>query len=114
MRSEGRGRPRLEQSRRPGKTAREEILDAAAELFTNLGYASTSQREVIEECAVRRRRPAVSAGRIGDQPSLRRHRLPDDSLDADGALRTLGFDGDFTKLHKLTAVRLGFADTVQV
>ena len=37
MRSDGRGRPRLEQSRRPGKTAREEILDAAAELFTNLG-----------------------------------------------------------------------------
>ena len=35
MRSEGRGRPRLEQSRRPGNTAREEILDAAAELFTN-------------------------------------------------------------------------------
>ena len=31
MRSEGRGRPRLEQSRRPGKNAREEILDAAAE-----------------------------------------------------------------------------------
>ena len=24
------------------------------------------------------------------------------------------FDGDFTKLHTLTAVRLGFADTVQV
>ena len=37
MRSDGRGRPRLEQSRRPGKTAREEILDAAAELFTDLG-----------------------------------------------------------------------------
>jgi hypothetical protein len=33
---------------------------------------------------------------------------------ADGALRTLGFDGDFAKLHKLTAVRLGLADTVQV
>ena len=33
---------------------------------------------------------------------------------ADGALRTLGFDGDFAKLHKATAARLGFADTVQV
>jgi AcrR family transcriptional regulator len=33
---------------------------------------------------------------------------------ADGALRTLGFDGDFAKLHTVTAVRLGFADTVQV
>jgi len=29
-------------------------------------------------------------------------------------LRTLGFDGDFAKLRKLTAARLGFADTVQV
>ena len=33
---------------------------------------------------------------------------------ADGALRMLGFHGDFGKLHKVTAVRLGFADTVQV
>ena len=33
---------------------------------------------------------------------------------ADGALRTLVFDGDFAKLHKATAARLGFADTVQV
>ena len=53
MRSEGRGRPRLEQSRRPGKTAREEILDAAAELFTNLGYASTSTRRIADAVGVR-------------------------------------------------------------
>ena len=33
---------------------------------------------------------------------------------ADGALRTLGFDTDFARLHKLTAARLGLADTVQV
>jgi hypothetical protein len=33
---------------------------------------------------------------------------------ADGALRTLGFDGDFAELHKLTEERLGRADTVQV
>jgi AcrR family transcriptional regulator len=46
MRSEGRGRPRLEQSRRPGSTAREEILDAAAELFTKIGYAGTSTRRI--------------------------------------------------------------------
>ncbi|MGV0744550.1 TetR/AcrR family transcriptional regulator [Mycolicibacterium sp. XJ870] len=49
----GRGRPRLEQSRRPGKTAREEILDAAAELFTNHGYASTSTRRIADEVGVR-------------------------------------------------------------
>jgi AcrR family transcriptional regulator len=53
MRSDGRGRPRLEQSRRPGKTAREEILDAAAELFTNLGYASTSTRRIADAVGMR-------------------------------------------------------------
>ena len=49
----GRGRPRLEQSRRPGKTAREEILDASAELFTNNGYASTSTRRIADAVGVR-------------------------------------------------------------
>jgi AcrR family transcriptional regulator len=53
MRTDGRGRPRLEQSRRPGKTAREEILDAAAELFTNLGYASTSTRRIADAVGIR-------------------------------------------------------------
>ncbi len=53
MSSEGRGRPRLEQSRRPGKTAREEILDAAAELFTSLGYASTSTRRIADAVGIR-------------------------------------------------------------
>ena len=73
MRSEGRGRPRLEQSRRPGKTAREEILDAAAELFTNLGYASTSTRGIADAVGVR-------------QASLYHHfATKDDILDADGA-----------------------------
>ncbi|MBU9765613.1 TetR/AcrR family transcriptional regulator [Mycobacterium sp. TNTM28] len=51
--SAGRGRPRLEQPRRPGRTAREEILDAAAELFTNHGYASTSTRRIADEVGVR-------------------------------------------------------------
>lgn len=53
MRADGRGRPRLEQSRRPGKTAREEILDAAAELFTSMGYASTSTRRIADAVGVR-------------------------------------------------------------
>lgn len=53
MRSEGRGRPRLEQSRRPGKTAREEILDAAAELFTTVGYAATSTRRIADAVGMR-------------------------------------------------------------
>lgn len=53
MSSEGRGRPRLERPRRPGKTAREEILDAAAELFTTLGYASTSTRRIADAVGIR-------------------------------------------------------------
>jgi AcrR family transcriptional regulator len=53
MSSEGRGRPRLERSRRPGTTAREEILDAAAELFTTLGYAGTSTRRIADAVGIR-------------------------------------------------------------
>ncbi|WP_197379822.1 TetR/AcrR family transcriptional regulator [Mycolicibacterium mengxianglii] len=53
MRTDGRGRPRLEQSRRPGKTAREEILDAAAELFTAKGYSSTSTRAIADAVGMR-------------------------------------------------------------
>jgi AcrR family transcriptional regulator len=49
----GPGRPRLERPRRPGGTAREEILDAAAELFTNHGYASTSTRRIANAVGVR-------------------------------------------------------------
>ena len=52
-RGEGRGRPRLEQSRRPGQTAREEILDAAAELFTTIGYAGTSTRRIADAVGIR-------------------------------------------------------------
>ena len=222
MPSDGRGRPRLEQSRRPGKSAREEILDAAAELFTNLGYASTSTRRIADAVGVRQAslyhhfatkddildalltgtvdQPLRLAGDLlrDDGPAAQRlhalvvgdvtqlcasrwnlgalYLLPELRLDrfeqfrlrraelrghyrslsaeviaecngpadaddlpfrlvesvinrrsddtdcppdqpwliADGALRTLGFDGDFAGLRKLTAARLGFADTVHV
>ncbi len=53
MSSEGRGRPRLEPSKRPGKTAREEILDAAGELFTTRGYAGTSTRRIADAVGMR-------------------------------------------------------------
>ncbi|MBD0322518.1 MAG: TetR/AcrR family transcriptional regulator [Aldersonia sp.] len=49
----GPGRPRLEQRRRPGTTPRAEILDAAAELFTNNGYANTSTRRIADEVGIR-------------------------------------------------------------
>lgn len=47
------GRPRLHTQRRPGTTARDEILDAAGELFTTLGYTRTSTRSIAESVGVR-------------------------------------------------------------
>jgi AcrR family transcriptional regulator len=47
------GRPRLTTPRRPGPTARDEILDAAGELFTTLGYAGTSTRSIAEAVGIR-------------------------------------------------------------
>ena len=49
----GPGRPRKQQPSRPGATAREEILDAAAELFTTQGYANTSTRSIAETVGIR-------------------------------------------------------------
>jgi AcrR family transcriptional regulator len=40
------GRPRLAPRQRAGMTAREEILDAAAQLFSEQGYAGTSTRAI--------------------------------------------------------------------
>jgi AcrR family transcriptional regulator len=47
------GRPRIEERKRPGDTAREEVLDAAAELFTTLGVAATSTRQIAEAVGIR-------------------------------------------------------------
>ena len=47
------GRPRLQTQRRPGMTARDEILDAASELFTTTGYAGTSTRSIAESVGIR-------------------------------------------------------------
>jgi AcrR family transcriptional regulator len=70
MGSDGRGRPRITRPRRPGITAREEILDAAAELFTSHGYASTSTRRIADAVGMR-------------QASLYHHfATKDDMLDA--------------------------------
>ncbi|MGP4033871.1 TetR/AcrR family transcriptional regulator [Pseudarthrobacter sp. 1C304] len=53
MTSTGPGRPRKQQPSRPGATAREEILDAAAELFTTQGYATTSTRSIADAVGIR-------------------------------------------------------------
>jgi AcrR family transcriptional regulator len=47
------GRPRLHEQRRPGSTGRDEILDAAGELFTTNGYAGTSTRTIAEYVGIR-------------------------------------------------------------
>jgi len=51
--SAGPGRPRSQQPSRPGATAREEILDAAAELFTSQGFANTSTRSIADAVGIR-------------------------------------------------------------
>ncbi len=53
MTSAGPGRPRKQQPVRPGATARDEILDAAAELFTRQGYANTSTRAIADAVGIR-------------------------------------------------------------
>lgn len=53
MTQAGPGRPRLREPRRPGATARAEILDAAAELFTTRGFASTSTRLIADAVGIR-------------------------------------------------------------
>ncbi len=53
MQTDRRGRPRLVASSRPGRSARDEILDAAAELFTTVGYAATSTRRIAESVGIR-------------------------------------------------------------
>lgn len=47
------GRPRSGARRLPAATAREEILDAAAELFAQRGYAATSTRSIAERVGIR-------------------------------------------------------------
>ncbi|MDR3663690.1 MAG: TetR/AcrR family transcriptional regulator [Mycobacterium sp.] len=47
------GRPRLRVQRRPGSTPRDEILDAAGELFTTTGYNGTSTRTIAEAVGIR-------------------------------------------------------------
>ncbi|UUN25912.1 TetR/AcrR family transcriptional regulator [Streptomyces sp. FIT100] len=55
MRTTGRraGRPRAEQRPDSGLSARDELLDAAAELFTTRGYAATTTRAVAERAGMR-------------------------------------------------------------
>ncbi|WP_127783399.1 TetR/AcrR family transcriptional regulator [Rhodococcus sp. X156] len=53
MSTAGPGRPRLAAPRRPGRTTRAEILDAAAELFVSHGFSATSTRSIAEAVGIR-------------------------------------------------------------
>ena len=72
MTSPRRGRPRIIDQRRPGDTPREEILDAAAELFTECGYTATSTRAIADACL--RALTATSGTRLKAQA----HRILDE------------------------------------
>ncbi|QKT06429.1 TetR/AcrR family transcriptional regulator [Gordonia sp. X0973] len=52
-RAAGPGRPRLVEPRRDAASARDEILDAAAELFTGRGFTATSTRMIAEAVGIR-------------------------------------------------------------
>ena len=54
MRSDGRGRPRLEQSRRPGNTAREEILDATRAIYRVAGICEDITDAKLQDLSIRR------------------------------------------------------------
>lgn len=47
------GRPRKNSPRRRGRNAREEILDAASELFTTQGFATTSTHQIADAVGIR-------------------------------------------------------------
>ncbi|OFL91603.1 TetR/AcrR family transcriptional regulator [Corynebacterium sp. HMSC055D05] len=47
------GRPRKQSPRRKGATARDEILDAASELFTRKGFATTSTHDIADAVGIR-------------------------------------------------------------
>ncbi|MDR7328825.1 TetR/AcrR family transcriptional regulator [Corynebacterium guangdongense] len=47
------GRPRKQSPRRSGATAREEILDASAELFTTNGFGQTSTHQIADAVGIR-------------------------------------------------------------
>ncbi|MFC9788413.1 TetR/AcrR family transcriptional regulator [Rhodococcus sp. NPDC127528] len=97
MTTAGPGRPRLTKPRRPGPTAQAEILDAAAELFTTKGFASTSTRHIAEVVGMR-------------QASLYHHFATKDDILAALLQKTVSAPLEFaTRLTELTepaAVRL--------
>jgi AcrR family transcriptional regulator len=49
----GVGRPRLTAPRRPGASGRDQILDAAAQMFSEQGYSATSTRRIAEAVGVK-------------------------------------------------------------
>ncbi|WP_280831631.1 hypothetical protein [Mycolicibacterium frederiksbergense] len=98
-RAAGRGRPRLERSRRPGQTAREEILDAALSAAVIAECAGPPDADDLPFRLVE----SVINSRSDDVDSAPGQPW----VIAEGALRVLGFSGDFAALVSGTASRLG-------
>lgn len=108
MPSDRRGRPRLVTSRRPGDSARDEILDAAAELFTTTGYSATSTRRIAESVGMRQASLYHHFAAKEDILDALLAGTVDSSLQLAAALRAEGGPGA-PRLHTLVV-----ADTAQL
>lgn len=100
MTTQGAGRPRSSQRRRPGETAREEILDASAELFTTQGYASTSTRTIANAVGVRQATIYHYFGTKDDILEALLSGTVTGTLEAAAAIRRV-VDDPATRLHAL-------------
>ncbi|KRQ18699.1 MULTISPECIES: TetR/AcrR family transcriptional regulator [Mycobacteroides] len=102
------GRPRRTSPIREGKTTRDEILDASAELFTTDGFAATTTRRIAESVGVQ-------------QASLYYHfKTKDDILDAllamtiDQPLHYAGLIADRPEAPVVRLYALALADAAQL
>ncbi|MGV0584327.1 helix-turn-helix domain-containing protein [Mycobacteroides chelonae] len=102
------GRPRRTSPIREGKTTRDEILDASAELFTTDGFAATTTRRIAEAVGVQ-------------QASLYYHfKTKDDILDAllamtiDQPLHYAGLIADRPEAPVVRLYALALADAAQL
>ena len=98
------GRPRLVDRRRPGATPADEILDAAAELFTTRGYTATSTRAIADAVGLRQAslythfptKAAILVSLLDSTvgPSLAQARLLRDGIGVRGGAGDAGTGGD--------------------
>ena len=114
----GPGRPRKQQPSRPGATAREEILDAAAELFTTQGYANTSTRSIADAVGMRQSSlyhhfstkddilEVLLAGTVASGLAFARAMCADNAIDAVNAVDDSNGHSAGDRSHVAVAARL--------